>query len=352
MSLVALNVVKDLRQAFAGRGLTNHASGGAVRVHADAEQRIFVVLDPRQSKTILGSRNVENDNYFAEPLEQLARRGNALPHVTAYFANALLFKEGVDHRALRARHQPIIEAACEVLRRHEPFLARSVARGPSRSISPLQFAERLVEIGFAVVIRELTGVSFKRALRAMRLRQNVFFYHFHPGRHQAMDRALAELERDGRAPEQSDHWDVARSLIVMGVDPCASAVCAAVLEKLPGDFAAAIHRYAPTSFVSRRCVAAFRLEEHEVNPGDLLYLSLVQPAGGGRTAPGDRSGPAVAFGAGPHMCTGRPFAMLLAEMAETIFRSLQPGRVREVEMTVRGDGSFLSMTEPAAGSGR
>ena len=83
MSLVALNVVKDLRQAFAGRGLTNHASGGAVRVHADAEQRIFVVLDPRQSKTILGSRNVENDNYFAEPLEQLARRGNALPHVTA-----------------------------------------------------------------------------------------------------------------------------------------------------------------------------------------------------------------------------------------------------------------------------
>lgn len=352
MSLVALNVVKDLRQAFAGRGLTHHASDAAVRVHVDQGRRIFVVLDPRQSKMVLASRHVENDNYFAEPLAQLAERGNALPHVAAYFANALLFKEGVDHRALRARHQPIIEAACEVLRRHAPLLARSVARGPSKTISALQFAERLVEIGFAVVIRELTGVSFRRALRAMRLRQNVFFYHFHPGRHQAMDRALAELERDGPAPAASDRWDVARSLIVMGVDPCASAVCAAVMEKLPGDFAAAIQRYAPTSFVSRRCVAPFRLGDHEVGPGDLLYLSLVQPAGGERTASGDRSGPAVAFGAGPHMCTGRPFAMLMAEMAEAIFGKLEPGRVRDAGLAVRGDGSFLTMTEPAADPGR
>lgn len=348
MSIVALEVVKDLRRAFAGRGLTRHASNGDVRLHADAQQRVFVVLDPKRSRTILASRCVENENYFAEPLAQLAQRGNALPHVTPYFAHSVLFKEGADHRALRARQQPIIEDACAVLASHEALLARSVTRGHGATISPLQFAQRLVEVGFAVVIRHLTGVPLKRALRAMRLRQNAFFYHFHPARHQGIDRALAQLEQGRAGPDTSDAWEVARSLIVMGVDPCVSAVCAAVMEKLPGDFAAAINRYAPTSFISRRCVATFRLDEHAVQPGDLLYLSLVRP-GDAKS----EQGPAVAFGAGPHMCAGRPFALLVSKIAERIYRDLEPGRISDPGLVVRGDGSFLSITEPAAAaSGR
>lgn len=344
MSIVALEVVKDLRRAFAGRGLKNHGLNGELRLHADADQRVFVVLDPRQSKTVLGSRFVENENYFAEPLAQLAQRGNALPHIAAYFENSPMFKEGADHRSVRARHQPIIEEACEMMARHASLLARSVSRHRSAGITPLQFAQRLVEIGFAVVIRELTGVALKRVLRAMRLRQNVFFYHFHPGRHQAMDRALAQLEHGRATRDVSDRWEVARSLIVMGVDPCVSAVCAAVMEKLPGDFGAAINRYAPTSFISRRCIAPFELDGQGVRPGDLLYLSLVRADG----ESADRKGAAVAFGAGPHMCAGRPFALLMSEMAEKIFRDLEPGTIRDGGLVVRGDGSFLSIVQPAA----
>ena len=354
MTIVALEAVKDLRRAFANRGLKHHAMDGEIRLHADAHRRIFVVLDPRQSKTVLASRFVENQNYFAEPLDQLMQRGTPLPHVAAYFANALLFKEGADHRSLRARQQPLIDEACDELRRHPSFLTRAVSRGRSPTISPLQFAERLVEMGFALVIRALTGVSFRRALRAMRLRQNTFFYHFHTGRHQAMDRALAELERGHAGPVDSDRWEVARSLIVMGVDPCVAAVCAAVMENCSDDFGAAIHRYAPTSFVSRRCVSPFALLDHAVEPGDLLYLSLVRPDGAknGEGPPADRRGPAVAFGAGPHMCVGRPFALVVSEMAEQIFRGLEPGRIRDPGLTVRGDGSFLSIVGPAADSGR
>jgi hypothetical protein len=140
----------------------------------------------------------------------------------------------------------------------------------------------------------------------------------------------------------------------MGVDPCVSAVCAAVIENLPGDFGSAINRYAPTSFISRRCIVSFSLQEHTVQPGDLLYLSLVQPEGAKNDAdaPASRKAPAIAFGAGPHMCAGRPFAMLMSDMAERIFRELEPGRIRDATLTVRGDGSFLSIVEPAAASGR
>jgi hypothetical protein len=76
-------------------------------------------------------------------------------------------------------------------------------------------------------------------------------------------------------------------------------------------------------------------------------VSLVRPEGAT-----DQNGPAVAFGAGPHMCTGRPFALLLSELAGQIHGRLEPGRVRDAPLTVKGDGSFLCITEPAAPPGR
>ena len=47
-------------------------------------------------------------------------------------------------------------------------------------------------------------------------------------------------------------------------------------------------------------------------------------------------------------CAGRPFALLMSEMAEKIFRDLEPGTIREGGLVVRGDGSFLSIVQPAA----
>lgn len=353
MSMSALSVVKDLRRAFANRSLTRHAAEGEVRVHGDGERRIFVVLDPRLSKTVLSSRYVVNENYFAAPLSQLVQRGASLSHVADYFSNSPLFKEGADHRALRARYQPLIDHACEVLRHYQPLLAKDAMRRCSVSLSALQFAERVVELAFALVIRDLTGVSLRSALRALRLRVSVFYFHFHPGRHHALERALAELERNGRpasppsAEDAAIRWDVAQSLIVMGVDPCVSAVCAAMMEELPGDFGAAINRYAPTSFVSRRCTGSFSLQNHSVETGDLLYLSLVRP-GETDTDQGqhfNRYGPAISFGAGPHLCIGRPFALAVSEVAEQIVRDLEPGKICNQGLVISGDGAFLTVEE-------
>lgn len=353
--MTAFNVVKNLRQAFANRSLTRHAAEGDVRVHADAERRIFVVLDPRLSKTVLGSRLVENENYFAAPLAQLTQRGASLSHVAAYFSNSPLFKEGADHRALRALYQPLIDHACEVLRQHLPLMVKDATRRCSAGVSALQFAERLVQLAFALAIRDITGVSLRSALRALRRRESVFYFHFHPGRHHALERALVELERGRRpaspaaAADAAVRWDVAQSLIVMGVDPCVSAVCAAVVEDCPGNFGVAINRYAPTSFVSRRCTGSFSLQNHSVEPGDLLYLSLVRPVASDfeQEPQLHRHGPTIAFGAGPHLCIGRPFALAVSEIAEQIFRGLGSGQIRSQRLVIRGDGAFLSFEDEA-----
>jgi hypothetical protein len=131
----------------------------------------------------------------------------------------------------------------------------------------------------------------------------------------------------------------------MGVDPCISSVCAALIDNVQGGFGAAISQYAPTSFVSRRCTDSFVLEGHAVQPGDLLYLSLVKP----NASPQEyeetqhRVGHAIPFGAGPHLCVGRPLAIAISNVAEKIYRNLGRDAIGQVEPVIGGDGAFLSI---------
>lgn len=154
-------------------------------------------------------------------------------------------------------------------------------------------------------------------------------FSFSSDSHAALERALDELNRDDKGTvRDAARWNVAESLIVMGVDPTVSAVCGAVTELTGAAISPAPARYAPTSFVSRRSIGSFSNQGHPVSNGDVLYLSLVKP----RDAQIDteetssvnsrQTSPAISFGAGPHMCLGRAFALSVCDVAEDAYQQI------------------------------
>lgn len=337
MTIAALDVVKDLRKAFSARSLTGHQLDSSVRVHQLENSRIFVIFDPRISHQLLSSGATENQNYFSANLAQLESKGRGLPRIEAYFENAPLFKDGGDHRKIRAKVLPMIHRSCEQLRAQTPEIVDRACRRLRDDADPLKIATHVVERCFARVILSILDLPPANVLRALRNRASVFHFHFHPGRHRDMNHSL-ELLTQGLEPSLVDRssleWNVAESLLVMGVDPTIAAITAAILEDHPGPFSEGIQRYAPTSFVSRLCIRPINIGSHTVEAGDVCYLSLIGPA--------SESLPSFPFGAGPHICIGKPLSILVCDIAEKVYRRLSPRPSSAPGLDAFGDGTFLS----------
>ena len=346
MSIAALEVVKDLRKTYLRRGLRSHAATSRVLLHDAGSKRIFIVLDPDLSRRTLKSDTLRNDNYFAPNLEQLARKGRALPHIQRYFDHAPLFKEGDEHRQLRSRLNPLIQTSCDILRAQADVIVQRACRRLDRCPSPLELARYVVRLSFTLAICSVVPARAGNVLRAIRLRGNVFQFHFHPEQHRRMDAALERLSRDrpshlGEADAIA--WNYAESLLVMGIDPCVAAITAAIVERHPGRFSDAIYRYHPTSFISRTCTQPMPIGEHQAGPGDLLYLSILP----GADAPQHDDATslrrsAIPFGAGPHLCIGHPVASLVCDLGERVHRELSGPMASTPALEPRGDGAFLA----------
>lgn len=352
MAIDALMVVKELRATFSGRDSTRHRATGRIKIVDSMENggpKAFLVLDPHLSRQALCSTNAINLDYFADALKQLSSRGRVLDSVAMYFRDSPLFMEGEDHRSARRTLTPHVEEICALIRGQTDRVARYFMRHRSRAFTPLHFSQCLVEICFSLSIVRLLDVSLLIARRAIRERASVFFYHFHSARHTRLDQALRRLQGPEAALGSNDpnvraRLTLAQSLVVMGVDPCVAAICGAIVNGTTDDFARSSNRYFPVSFVSRTCAKPFELGSEKVEPGDVLYLSLVHGADEQINMDGHSTPPPISFGAGLHVCAGKPIALAVAELAQAIY-PLVRASIHVVPTKALGDGAFLAFSE-------
>jgi len=185
----------------------------------------------------------------------------------------------------------------------------------------------------------LTGCSLAAAMRAMRDRVNVFYFHFHARRQQQGSEVLGRLRQNMPGGEVDEIARItADSFVMMGFDPTVSTICASLLEwgEVRGSDAA--ERYCTTSFVSRRCVEDVEIGTTAFRAGDVCYVSLLPAAD--EVIP-ERPFP---FGLGVHACAGKRYTAVLLEIAEDVRRTVFPdGLPDPVEVTP--DGAFLAFKD-------
>ena len=204
--------------------------------------------------------------------------------------------------------------------------------------SPWVFSTLFVRLCTALVIVHLTGVSLNQVMRALRKRENVFYFYFHAIRQKKMNAVLARLSGEESGSESDTHDRVARilvqSLLMMGYDPLVGSLCASLVEQ-DKDVRSGPSRYCPTSFVSRVCVDDISIDDNEFNKGDICYVSLL-PARGE-----DSDKATFPFGMGAHACVGKRFSLVVLETAGDIARKLFPDGFRRMPETC-ADGAFLA----------
>jgi hypothetical protein len=288
---------------------------------------------------VLSSRAFQSYDYFREGLERLESAGKPTACLRHFFEHGLLFREGRPHHEDKHVHRKLLDAQCEQLQQHLPRLLEFFEKRSFHITDPLTFSRLFVRLCLGLTIRDLTSAPLAASMRAIRGRENVFYYHFHPARHRRLDAAVAALRRSipGDNGTGDAAWLIALSLLVMGYDPLVATLCAGLSGNDAEPLSSAPARYCATSFVARICVEETAIDGHRCAPGDICYVSLV-PA---RDDAEDTT--TFPFGLGIHNCVGKRLSVVVLELADAVVSRCFP-RGFHARAAPRGDGAFLGFS--------
>lgn len=338
----SIEVANALKASFSDRGAYRLTRDRGVTRLPHGERHTCIVLDLDLSREILLSDCFSSYNYFQAGIEHLAARGWPAPLLNEFFNEGLLFREGAGHHAAKREHMRLLDRQCGELTRLLPALTMHFDKRSRAIGNALEFAMLLVRLCVGVSISRLTGAPLTASMRALRRRENLFYFHFHPVRQQRMEAILQQLVQSmpGQRRRCSDNeWLLAVSLIVMGYDPVVGAICADLTVRGSMDLTGSPARYCPTSFVPRICVRQTSLAGHELVPGDVCYLSLVASRNE------DRDCPVFPFGLGVHTCAGKKYSGVLLGIAGEVAGRCFPDGFRG-SLEPRSDGAFLMFRPP------
>jgi cytochrome P450 len=317
------------------------AAGPVVRVEAPAGGPVWIVTDDAVARDVLSDRRIVKDPAWA-PSALDPRVAGLEPPAAA--APSLTTCEGEAHARLRQAHAPLLGAR----RLRERYgrmtgIARELLTDAADGAGdgPVDLVADFTARFPLVVLLELLGVPLDRVDQALEACRGMF------AGPQAVGKAMAAfdeiaaaglaegcaglaVELRDRLPEGLTEEQVRYllfGLIFPGqltTDPALGFVLADLLTSAEGDLDAlvrdALRRHPPAPFSLWR----FTTEEVELAGATLPARSplLIDILGIG-TDPGRRSGPDLAFGAGPHYCIGAHLAVLelraVAEVVRTEF---------------------------------
>lgn len=332
-----IEIARALETSFYDRGATRHTSRRGVHQYPHGGSRAFLVMDLEVSRQLLVAKTFTSWNYFQEGMEKLEASGRAVPFLQHFFTNGLLFKEGRQHYNAKREHMRLLAARCDELDAMSDAIEGFFRKRTAHVRDALSFSTLFVRLCSGISIARLTGAPLTAAMRALRQRENIFYFHFHPKRHSGTDGVLEKLHES--IPENGDRcsesaWLVAASLVVMGYEPMVATLCAALLDDECEDFTRASGRYSATSFVPRICNQESTIVGHRFFPGDICYVSLVP----GREDDTEQS--TFPFGLGAHTCAGKRFSNTVLRLAEGVSRRCFPDGFEDRPLAY-GDGAFL-----------
>ena len=344
------DLVRTLDRATRRRTLYGSNGGCPIKVIGDEEDRAVIVFDTSISSQVLTSKNFRNSNYFKAGLEHLAGAGKSVELIDQFYEDIPLFKEGDEHLRLKKEFKVILEMANHELDDKERIIGDYFRKRKDRIVSPVEFSNKFTRLCSALVIAKLTNFSLLRIMRALDMRCNTFCVHFHPARQLAMNATWEYLYQDRNIPsrEETDHVShlVAQAFIVMGIDPVSGAICANIIEDNKSKFVEHTHRYRPTSFVPRECVAETEIAGVNFMAGDTVYVYLV-PTESELTVEGSASGNSrhdIAFGKGVHTCIGKQLSISIINLAEKLVAELYPDGFAQ-KADIEPDGVFLAFSD-------
>lgn len=339
MSIKSIEVAKALEQTFTDRGIsTLKGQRPGIERFPYGENHVFLVLDLALSRQILTMDVFASYNYFREGLERSEKAGRPAANLARFFDEGLLFQEGEQHLSAKYSHRKLLDEQCEQLQRVLPEIVRFFEKRTAWIDDPLTFSRLFVRLCLGITVSALTFAPLTASMRAVRKRENVFYYYFHPLRHQRMDAALVKL--NGRGPNGGDRCSetahlLSQSLVVMGYDPLIASICATLADDESSDFTRAPARCCPTSFVSRICIEETIIGGRHFAPGDIFYVSLV------RREADSSIQDTFPFGLGVHSCVGIRFARVVLSLAGKVVEHCFPGGFRQRAVAYE-DGAFLS----------
>ncbi|MDZ7839296.1 MAG: hypothetical protein U5R46_00530 [Gammaproteobacteria bacterium] len=335
----SIETLKVMESAFGNRTSTRHAAARGVKRTEQGTQHTFVVLDLAVSRRILTSKSFTSFNYFDEGVRRLEASGTPMSCMQRFFDQGLLFQEGPQHHAAKQELIRILDRETTRLEALSSRVATFMAKRSGRIDNPLDLSRLFVRLCIGLVVAHLTSISLLSAIRLLRARENIFYFHFHPRRQQRMNKLLSELDNmimaSGRSPRYDNARILTESLLTMGYDPLVGTLCAYLTDDDAGEIVSAPDRYCATSFVSRVCVERICITGHQFKVGDICYVALV-PA-----VDEEASAGAFPFGLGAHTCIGKRFSISVLRLAEGVFRQSPPAEFKRMPV-VCADGAFLS----------
>ena len=345
MTFEIIEIIKTLDAAFGLRTLNEHRARPTVLVIPGEALNTMLVFDLGTSRKILLSKSFAGFNYFKAGMEWLARSGKDVSILNDFYNSTLLFQEGEMHRAWKSQFSRLLEEASAELDAMKPQILRYFRKRRSHVRSPLDYSMAIVRLCAGLVIARLTSRPLRTVFRALAIRRNIFFPHFHPARHIASGEALQRLYVKAMPPNiDSPEWInhlLAQSLITMGIDPMIASICASIVEGQIEPMTSGVYRYSPVSFVSRVCTAPARIDGLDYAVGDVCYVSLlpsaeadVNPSAGAQSA-------SLSFGLGLHTCIGKRISLKILEIAEKVLRDVY-GQGFSAQSEIAPDGAFLA----------
>lgn len=338
----SLEIARTLESSFAHRDAFRLSRKRSVERLTHGDRSAFIVLDLSLSRELLTAKALSSYNYFSEGIKRLECKGGSMQFLRQFLDEGLLFMEGTDRRCAKPEHMRLLDLQCENLIELRPRIVSFFEKRNTAITDALTFSRLFVRLCMGISISSLTSARLRASMRAIQRRDNIFYYHFHPSRHQRMEAVLSKLSDSipgGRKRCGDTAWLLAISLIVMGYDPLVGALCAALVDGECEDLSRAPDRYCPTSFVSRICVQETKIAGQRLTPGDICYLSLVpdrDDAGEQATFP---------FGLGVHTCAGKRFSGFALELAREVVGHCFPQGFRKGPLPY-GDGAFLCFRNP------
>jgi len=341
-AMKSIEVAKAMEASFSGRGSRSLSGSRRVQALPHGDRHVYIVQDLSVAREVLVSKSFSSFNCFREGIEQLEARGRPAPLLNRFFDQGLLFREGAAHRSAKQQHIRLLNQLSGELESWLPAVASFFDKRSRCIDNPLDFSRAFVRLCLGLSVSRLLSTSLPATMHALRRRENVFYYYFHPGRHQRMEAVLQQLM--AAVPDDEAHctdaeWLLAVSLLVMGYDPLIGSICAGLVDAECANLADSPARYAPTSFVPRVCIQETSLAGHELFPGDICYLSLV------RCSDEDDHGSGFPFGAGVHICAGKKFSDTLLRLAGEVCDRTFPGGFTRQPIPC-GDGAFLAFRPP------
>lgn len=340
-----LAVAKLLHKAFGRRDICHHAFDTSIEIVKNGDHKVVVAMDLAFSREILKCSAFTNLNYFKPGLEHARATGKAVAALDEHFNETILFKSGVEHRAMKRHYHEMLKILSAELLEQKPRIHEYFRKRKPRIHTAVAFSGLFVRLVAGMMVAQLTGIPLRRALRAVSMRCNVFCNYFTQSRHLATNKAIeylyANCERGEPKTPAGERQLLAESLLIMGMDPILGTVCASLVESTDADFVANVYRHCPTSFVLRTCSEPISLRGINFNPGDACYIGLAPSAREAEAGAYTGANTSLAFGVGSHMCIGKLLSLLLLEIVGEIVSTHFPGGFA-ARPEVHPDGAFLA----------